>query len=52
MAWHVAYDRIKPYIFRIDSEDGFGTGFLFAFNKDRSIAAMKIMPQRHENSPG
>lgn len=40
MAWHVAYDRIKPYLFRVDTESGFGTGFLFAFNKDHSIAAV------------
>jgi hypothetical protein len=40
MAWYSAYDKIKPYLFRISTEMGFGTGFLFAFNKDHSIAAI------------
>ena len=40
MAWHVAYEKIEPYLVRIDAEDGFGTGFLLAYNSDHSIAAI------------
>ena len=40
MAWHVSYEKIEPYLVRIDTEDGFGTGFLFAYNSDHSIAAI------------
>ena len=40
MAWHIAYDKVKPYLIRISTEDGFGTGFLFAYNKDHSIAVI------------
>lgn len=40
MTWHIAYDKIRPYLFRIDTENGFGTGFLYAYNKDHSIAAV------------
>jgi len=40
MEWHVAYDRVKPYLFKIITEDGFGTGFLFAYNQDHSVAAL------------
>lgn len=40
MEWQESYDRIKPYLIRIDSEDGFGTGFLLAYNQDHSVAAI------------
>jgi Trypsin-like peptidase domain len=40
MAWHQVYDKIKPSIVKILTEDGFGTGFLFGYNKDHSIAAI------------
>ena len=40
MEWHQSYDKIKPYTLRIDSETGFGTGFLFAYNKNKEIAAI------------
>jgi len=40
MAWHIAYQRVKPFLFRIITENGFGTGFLYAFNQDHSIAAV------------
>ena len=52
MPWHVAYERIKPYLFRIHTEGGFGTGFLFAFNKDHSLAAIATAAHviEHEHS--
>jgi len=40
MAWHRLYEKIKPYIVRIETPSGFGTGFLFAFNESKSIAAI------------
>jgi len=40
MEWHALYDKIKPYTIKIDSETGFGTGFLFAYNKNEEIAAI------------
>lgn len=40
MSWHEAYDKIKPFLIRIDSEHGFGTGFLLAYNQDHSVAAI------------
>jgi len=40
MEWHEAYEKVLPYSVRIDSEAGFGTGFLFAYNKNKEIAAI------------
>jgi len=40
MPWHQAYDKIRPYVVRIETMEGFGTGFLFAYNKDHSLAAL------------
>jgi len=40
MAWYEAYEKIRPYVVRIETMDGFGTGFLFAYNKDHSVAAL------------
>jgi S1-C subfamily serine protease len=40
MAWHKVYEKVKPYVVRISTQDGFGTGFLFAYNKDHSLAAI------------
>ena len=40
MEWHEAYEKVFPYCVRIDSETGFGTGFLFAYNKNKKIAAI------------
>lgn len=39
MSWHKAYDCIKPYMVRIETETGFGTGFLFAYTGNHSLAA-------------
>jgi hypothetical protein len=40
MAWYQAYEQIKPYVVRIETVDNFGTGFLFAYNKTNSVAAL------------
>ena len=40
MHWYDAYAKIRPYVVRISTIDGFGTGFLFAYNKTRSLAAV------------
>jgi hypothetical protein len=40
MAWYLAYEKIRPYVVRVETIDGFGTGFLFAYNKDHSVAAL------------
>jgi hypothetical protein len=40
MEWHESYEKISSYAVRIDSESGFGTGFLFAYNKNNVIAAI------------
>ncbi len=39
MNWHKAYDSIKPYMVRIETESGFGTGFLFAYTGNHALAA-------------
>jgi len=40
MDWHNAYEKILPYVVRIDSDDGFGTGYLFAYNKNHNVAVI------------
>ncbi len=40
MEWHETYEKVLPYSVRIDSEAGFGTGFLFTYNKNKEIAAI------------
>lgn len=50
MEWHIAYSKIKPYLVRINTENGFGTGFLFAFNKDHSLAAIATAAHIVEHS--
>lgn len=39
MPWHKAYDSIKPYMVRIETETGFGTGFLFGYTENHTLAA-------------
>jgi len=39
MSWHRVYSKVEPYIVSIGTPDGSGTGFLFAYNADGSIAA-------------
>lgn len=40
MAWHNLFSTIKPYLIRIETPAGSGTGFLFGFNADQTIAAV------------
>lgn len=40
MAWHKLHKSIKPYLVRIETQDGSGTGFLFAYNAGKTIAAI------------
>ncbi|MBL0211354.1 MAG: trypsin-like peptidase domain-containing protein [Holophagaceae bacterium] len=40
MHWHEAYEKVLPHILRIETPDGAGTGFLFGYNADRSLAAI------------
>ncbi len=51
MTWHITYDAIAPHVFRIETPQGSGTGFLFAYNKNKSIAAiataLHVIDQAH-----
>lgn len=40
MSWDILYEKIEKYVFRIDTQQGYGTGFLFAYNHDKSVAAI------------
>lgn len=40
MAWHTLHKKIKPYLVRIETQGGSGTGFLFAYNATQTIAAI------------
>lgn len=38
--WQKAVEIIKPHVVKITTPRGFGTGFLLAYNKDRTICAI------------
>jgi hypothetical protein len=38
--WHSLHDKIEPYLVRIETPQGSGTGFFFAYNENNSIAAI------------
>lgn len=38
--WYKIYEEIKPYVVKIETPGGFGTGFLFAYNENKQIAAI------------
>lgn len=40
MAWHQLHKSIKPYLVRIETQGGAGTGFLFGYNASQTIAAI------------
>jgi hypothetical protein len=40
MAWHQAFGQVRPYVVRIETMNGLGTGFLFGYNKAHSVAAL------------
>ena len=39
MAWDQAFGQVRPYVVRIETMGGLGTGFLFGYNKAHSVAA-------------
>jgi hypothetical protein len=39
MNWTTLYEKILPYIVSIETPNGAGTGFLFAYNEDKTIVA-------------
>lgn len=40
MDWHHICMRVAPYIVRIETEEGTGTGFLFGYNGDKFLSAV------------
>jgi hypothetical protein len=40
VAWHNHQKTVIPYVVRIETPLGSGTGFLFAYNEDKSVAAI------------
>ena len=40
MAWHTDFAQVRPYILRLETPQGFGTGFLFAYNDNKMFAAI------------
>jgi hypothetical protein len=39
-SWHAVYEKVTPYILRIETPVGGGTAFLFATNESKSIVAL------------
>ena len=40
MSWHGLQEKIQPYLIRIETQQGSGTGFLFAYNPTKNFAAI------------
>lgn len=40
MTWHQVQSKIEPYLVRIETEQGSGSGFLFAYNPENTFAAI------------
>lgn len=40
MTWRKAFKAVEPYIVKIETPAGAGTGFFFAYNEDKSIIAV------------
>ncbi|MBZ5579998.1 MAG: serine protease [Acidobacteriia bacterium] len=40
MNWNEIIDKVTPYIVRIETPEGHGTGFLFMYNADRSFCGI------------
>lgn len=40
MTWHVTYETIVPYVVKIETPSGFGTGFFFARSSDNNFVAI------------
>lgn len=39
MSWSEAYNNILPYVFAIETPEGNGSGFFFAYNENKSLVA-------------
>ncbi|MCL4837765.1 MAG: serine protease [Thermoanaerobaculia bacterium] len=40
MKWHQIHQLVSRHVFRVETQDGVGTGFLFGYNRDKSLAAV------------
>lgn len=40
LAWHQVYEKVSPYLFKIKTQQGHGTGFFFATNDGNSFIAI------------
>jgi len=40
MNWNAVVNKVLPYIFKIETPDGFGTGFLCLYNQDKTICGI------------
>ncbi|RQT10393.1 serine protease [Burkholderia contaminans] len=40
MSWHASNKKIRPYVVRIETPNNVGTGFLFAYNDTKTVAAI------------
>jgi hypothetical protein len=45
MNWNSIVDKIAPYVAKIETQDGHGTGFLCLYNQDKSM--LGIATARH-----
>ncbi len=52
MTWNQAYKAVKPYIVKIETPAGSGTGFLFTYNESRSLigiaTALHVVEEANE----
>ena len=40
LPWHLVCDKVRPYLFKIETPIGHGTGFLFGFNQNHRLAVI------------
>ncbi len=40
MEWHEVVNAVKPYVFKVETPRGFGTGFLFAYAADKNVCGL------------
>lgn len=52
MSWHQLQQKIEPYLIRIETQQGSGTGFLFAYNPTDTLTAIAtaahVIDEAHE----
>jgi len=52
MSFHKLYEIVTPYIVRIETQEGYGTGFLFGYNGTKEMAAIAtaahVVDRAHE----